>query len=247
MVSSYNIVVLGPEKVGKSALVHQFLKKDFVSTYEPTVEESYKYVAKMSDGVFKSVDILDTAGCDDFPVMRKLRIKRGDAFVIVYSVDDMNSFINIKSYYEQISQEKGTTVVPIILVGNKMDTTSRQVSTEMATRLAKEDLKCFHLETSAKCNLNVENMFSILFLKTIAASVEMSQTKQFGKRQRKRSINFFIRRNSKKVQLRKNEDISKSTLSKDKVQTRRHSIHTFVDIADAKTIDTIPRRVSFNV
>lgn len=47
--------------VGKSALTVQFVRNVFVSTYDPTIEDTYRKVINI-DGQQCLVEILDTAG-----------------------------------------------------------------------------------------------------------------------------------------------------------------------------------------
>ena len=66
------------------------------------------------------LEILDTAGTEQFASMRDLYIKNGQGFILVYSLVNAQSFHDIKPMREQICRLKGTDRVPIILVGNKV-------------------------------------------------------------------------------------------------------------------------------
>jgi GTPase SAR1 family protein len=50
------------------------------------------------------VDFLDTAGDLSFPAMRRLSITNAQAFVLVYSINDPNSFEIVKSVFEEIRE-----------------------------------------------------------------------------------------------------------------------------------------------
>lgn len=47
--------------MGKSALTLQFVKRQFLSTYDPTIEETYRKTMEV-DGLDTVVEIMDTAG-----------------------------------------------------------------------------------------------------------------------------------------------------------------------------------------
>lgn len=46
--------------------------------------------------------VLDTAGQEEFSAMREQYMRKGDGFLLVYSVTDENSFGNIRNFYTQI-------------------------------------------------------------------------------------------------------------------------------------------------
>jgi len=66
----------------------------------------YVFRAFHIDGRFKSVEILDTAGAHEFPAMKDLNIKRGQAFFVVYSIDNRQSFDDAVSLLDVIQRVK---------------------------------------------------------------------------------------------------------------------------------------------
>ena len=114
----HKIVMMGAAKVGKSAIITQFLYNTFSPKYKRTVEEMHHGDFNVS-GTALTLDILDTSGSYDFPAMRELSIRSADAFVLVYDVNDVSTFEEVESLRTQILSVKGA--VPIVVVGNKVD------------------------------------------------------------------------------------------------------------------------------
>lgn len=154
------LVVLGAGGVGKTSLVVQYLEGFFMSTYKPTVEDYYRHTVQMPDGIFHTVEILDTAGSHHFPAMRELSIRSGRGFVLVFSVDSLQSFHEAVQLWQLIYKLRGSRV-PIVLVGNKSDLKERREVTEEIAREIASDLMqhCRYIETSAKFNVNVGQLF----------------------------------------------------------------------------------------
>jgi Ras-related protein Rap-1A len=160
-ISEYKLCVFGSGGVGKSCLTMQFVQGIFMPKYDPTIEDVYKKTVEI-DGRQYSLEILDTAGTEEFSAMRDLYVKNGHGFVLVYSITSQATFNDLDEFYDRIIRIKDTEIhgqPPLVLVGNKTDlederVVGRQVGQELARRW-----KCTFLETSAKSQLNVNEIF----------------------------------------------------------------------------------------
>ncbi|KJH47217.1 Ras family protein [Dictyocaulus viviparus] len=154
----YKIVVLGSGGVGKSALTVQFVQGIFVEKYDPTIEDSYRKQVEV-DGQQCMLEILDTAGTEQFTAMRDLYMKNGQGFVLVYSITAQSTFNDLIDLREQILRVKDTDEVPMILVGNKCDLEDeRVVGKDQGQNLARQ-FNSTYLEASAKSKTNVNEIF----------------------------------------------------------------------------------------
>ncbi|KAL3229049.1 Ras-like protein 1 [Nakaseomyces bracarensis] len=160
-IREYKLVVVGGGGVGKSALTIQLVHSHFVDEYDPTIEDSYRKQVVIDDRV-TILDILDTAGQEEYSAMREQYMRTGEGFLLVYSVTSRNSFEELITYYQQIQRVKDVEYIPVVVVGNKSDLeTERQVSFDEGVSLAKQ-LNAPFLETSAKQAINVEDAFYTL-------------------------------------------------------------------------------------
>ena len=73
------------------------------------------------------LEILDTAGTEQFAAMRDLYMKNGQGFLLVYSITSQATFADLQEIREQILRVKDTDDVPMVLVGNKCDLESERV------------------------------------------------------------------------------------------------------------------------
>ncbi|KAI8084046.1 ras related protein 1b [Gilbertella persicaria] len=155
----YKLVVLGSGGVGKSALTVQFVQSIFVEKYDPTIEDSYRKQVEV-DGQQCMLEILDTAGTEQFTAMRDLYMKNGQGFILVFSIISQVTLTDLNEIREQIIRVKGSDNVPMVLVGNKCDLESeRAVSREKGMSLSQQwGGKPFY-ETSARFKINVDEVF----------------------------------------------------------------------------------------
>ncbi|KAI9205377.1 small GTPase superfamily [Polychytrium aggregatum] len=155
----YKLVVLGSGGVGKSALTVQFVQSIFVEKYDPTIEDSYRKQVEV-DGQQCMLEILDTAGTEQFTAMRDLYMKNGQGFILVYSITSQATFNDLVELREQILRVKDTDKVPMALVGNKCDLEDdRVVSKQQGATLAAQWGGCTFMETSARKKINVDEAF----------------------------------------------------------------------------------------
>eukprot|EP01121_Diplochlamys_sp_Union-15-3_P011870 TRINITY_DN3480_c0_g1_i2.p1 TRINITY_DN3480_c0_g1~~TRINITY_DN3480_c0_g1_i2.p1 ORF type:complete len:207 (-),score=41.17 TRINITY_DN3480_c0_g1_i2:47-628(-) len=153
----YKLVIVGDGGVGKSALTIQLTQNHFVHEYDPTIENSYRKQVEI-DNESCMLDILDTAGQEEYSAMRDQYIRTGQGFLIVYSVAAKSSFEAVTNFREQILRVKDEDDYPMIILGNKCDLESREVTVQEGQDLAKS-VHCPFLETSAKARINVEEAF----------------------------------------------------------------------------------------
>jgi len=157
----YKLVVVGGGGVGKSALTIQFIQSHFVDEYDPTIEDSYRKQCVIDDEV-ALLDVLDTAGQEEYGAMREQYMRTGEGFLLVYSITSRNSFEEISTFHQQILRVKDKDSFPVILIANKCDLEfERQVGMNEGRDLAKH-LGCRFIETSAKQRINVDEAFSNL-------------------------------------------------------------------------------------
>ncbi|KAL3832401.1 hypothetical protein ACJMK2_024048 [Sinanodonta woodiana] len=160
--TTYKLVVVGDGGVGKSALTIQFFQRLFVEDYDPTIEDSYIQHADI-DGEWCILDVLDTAGQEEFSAMREQYMRKGDGFLMVYSVVDRASFNSIPGFYTQILRVKDRDNYPMLMVANKIDLVQqRKVTSEQGKELARS-LRVPYIEASAKDPpVNVDYAFQAL-------------------------------------------------------------------------------------
>ncbi|KAL3196654.1 hypothetical protein MRX96_045154 [Rhipicephalus microplus] len=159
--NKYRLVVLGGPRVGKSAIVHRFLHDRFLHDYSATVEEFHRGEYDVGGGATVALDILDTGGSFEFPAMRRLAIDSGDAFLLVYAIDDRDSFELVRKLRDDVLAARKAP--PIVVVGNKIDLEShRQVQSQMVEPIVCIDWEHGWVECSAKDNTNIARVFQEL-------------------------------------------------------------------------------------
>ena len=155
---NFKIIVIGNIGVGKSCLSLKATKGIFLEEYISTIGfEFYCFNVKVDDKIIK-LQIWDTCGQEAYRSLIKNFYRNASLAIIVYSVEDSQSFFDIDIWLKQV-KTYGTSSCKIFLIGNKIDTNYRKVSTEQGIK-CKNDFffDCF-METSAKDGINTKELF----------------------------------------------------------------------------------------
>ncbi|KAJ2956418.1 hypothetical protein NQZ79_g7729 [Umbelopsis isabellina] len=120
------------------------------------------------DGETALLDVLDTAGQEEYSAMREQYMRNGEGFLLVYSITSRLSFEEINTFYQQIRRVKDRDFFPMVLIANKCDLEhDRQVSSQGACTVTFDEGRdlarnfgCAFIETSAKQRINVDEAFA---------------------------------------------------------------------------------------
>jgi len=159
----YKVVMMGGGGVGKSAITIRFIQNHFLLAYDPTIEDSYRKQVRIDEET-AILEVLDTAGQEEYSAMREQWIRYGEGFFLVYSLENRGSFDKeLQPLVQQLQRVRDVDEVkeiPIILFANKVDLANRrQVSTDEGRDLAKKLGIARFFEGSAKELINIEESF----------------------------------------------------------------------------------------
>jgi len=158
----HKIVVMGAGAVGKSAITIRMVANEFQQDYDATIEDSYTCAIDV-DGENAALDILDTAGQEQFKALRAHWIREAEAFILVYAVNSQTSFRVADELYRSIRRHKENMRIDMVLIGNKIDLPESQheVTYKMGKQLA-EKWRVPYFQTSAKTGHNVHESFEAI-------------------------------------------------------------------------------------
>ncbi|XP_029549236.1 GTP-binding protein Rheb isoform X1 [Salmo trutta] len=155
---SRKIAVLGYRSVGKSSLTIQFVEGQFVDSYDPTIENTFTKMITVN-GQEYHLQLVDTAGQDEYSIFPQTYSIDINGYMLVYSVTSNKSFEVIKVIHEKLLDMVGKVQVPIMLVGNKKDLhMERVISCEEGKALA-DSWNAAFMESSAKENQTAVEVF----------------------------------------------------------------------------------------
>jgi len=165
----HKVIMVGSGGVGKSALTLQYMYGDFVEEYDPTKADSYRKKVSL-DGQECQIDILDTAGQEEYAAIRDNYYRSGEGFLCVFSICEYESFVHTQDFRDQISRvldddSVSNNNIPFILVGNKADLAKIRKVSEVEARNKAREWNCDYYETSAKTRMNVDEVYTELMRK----------------------------------------------------------------------------------
>ena len=156
------IIVVGNGQVGKTTLTVKFVKDIFTTEYKKTLGVDFLTIKKYLKKIDKEIEfyIWDTAGQDYYNAITRRYYRGADAALIAFSVNDKESFNNVKSWYDKVVQECGN--IAMALAMTKIDLKDNiQVTDEEAKNLAKS-LNINLFKVSSKNGININECFEYL-------------------------------------------------------------------------------------
>lgn len=157
----FKLVLLGESAVGKSSLVHRFVKDQFFEYNESTIGAAFlTQTVPLGDAIIK-FEIWDTAGQERYKSLAPMYYRGAHAALVVYDITVYDSFTKAKQWVKELSRQGSANIV-VGIAGNKSDMKDqRKVETSEAQAYC-EDNGILFMETSAKTAENVKAIFEAI-------------------------------------------------------------------------------------
>ena len=158
------ILIVGDSTVGKTNFIKKYVEDKFNENYFASTGIDLISTSIKIEGKSFKIQIWDTAGQEKYRAMTKNLFLKTQGIVILFDISNETSFINLKSWMNEIKDECSSDI-PIILVGNKSDLEdNRVIDKERAMEYAKnENLE--YIETSSKTGENINKALSLIIEK----------------------------------------------------------------------------------
>ena len=159
---TFKLLILGNKNVGKTSFIMRYCDNKYEEKLISTaaIDLRNKEIERNNKKI--ALKIFDTAGQERFRSISKNYFKSSDGILLLYSIDDLESFNSIKGWIDSIKEVVDLADIGMVVVGNKLDLSEdRKVSDLMREDLEK-NLNIKILEASAKSNINIENCFNTL-------------------------------------------------------------------------------------
>lgn len=151
------VVVCGMASVGKTAILEQLLYGTHIVGAETSDTQEDIYVASVETdrGVREQLRLYDTRGLRDGLDLPRHLFSVADGFVLVYSVDSLDSFKKVELLKKEIDKSRDKKEVMVIVLGNKSDLREhRQVDQDAAQQWARgEKVKLWEVSVAERSSL----------------------------------------------------------------------------------------------
>ena len=154
-VTRHKIIFVGDAGVGKTTIIGRIMDNPFSDVYEPSIGVDFMSKNIKFRGQNVKLQMWDTAGQEKYKGLIPSYVRNSSIVFLVYDITSKVSFDNIPKWINFIRTIENSTLV---LCGNKLDSSNREVNKQDAESLAQKE-KISFFEVSAKTEENIKNMF----------------------------------------------------------------------------------------
>lgn len=181
------IALLGYPGVGKSSLAHHFVYQRVNQDYDPNIKTNLEYQFEVN-GYEYDLQIVDNAGLDEY-TLNHIDLENSDAYILVYSIDDLQSFKIISKIRDKLYSTSAINKIPIVLVANKIDRIQDRIISFDEGQYLADQWNIPFIEISALDIKSVEEVFKRTVKTMDNLDENVIQRKKSIEKQRKTSIN----------------------------------------------------------
>ena len=159
----YKILLIGDASSGKSSFLIQYTENILDDGFVPTIGFDFKLkTLQMEDGKKVKLQIWDTARHERFKNIRDSYYRGANGIILIYSVNDRESFDNLTSWIIEINEQyTKNKKPPIFLVGNQIEEEKKLVTKEEGEAFA-DKFGLMFSECNSKTGKNINSIFNKL-------------------------------------------------------------------------------------
>ena len=167
-----SFILIGDSTVGKTCFFNRYFKNKFSMPFLATIgiEKDSKLI-EIREEIYK-ITLWDTAGQERFKCLPRRYYQNADGIFLLYDVTKEETFNNVTNWIKDIKDNSNRTVgenskqsITIFLLGNKVDSPQRVITSEQGEKLA-GSLGMKYYEISCKLNLNIAEVMSRMIMDT---------------------------------------------------------------------------------
>ncbi len=177
----FKFIIIGEHEVGKTSIVRRYIDKKFSEDYRTTIGLNIMTHSFEFFGNEISISLWDIGAQQYFKRFRKTYYLGTQAVFIVFDLSNQETFDNVKTWFDELSEFLGENELPIVIVGNKSDLTEqRKIDYQTGVNLvnvlsSNVNSNISYIETSALTGENVEDAFTLISYHYIMKSKEIEE------------------------------------------------------------------------
>mgnify|MGYP001238005004 CR=1 FL=1 len=150
-------LLIGSSNVGKTSIMKQFADHDFKLDTVNTVGVDLKIKTINYQNKEFRIQLWDTAGHERFKTITSSYYRGSDCVLIVFALNHIDSFKDLYFWFNEI--DKYSTNILLYLIGNKSDLNEKKITTKEIKEIINKYKITDYIETSAKENKNIDELF----------------------------------------------------------------------------------------
>ena len=160
--TEFKVVMVGDQGVGKTSITTKFVRPSlpFQDRLPMTIAYGEYNERLQLKGKSILLQIVDTSGQYNTTSSLPQLYRGAHGAAVIFDVGSWDSLVSVRQWVSMVREKCGYEI-PIILVGNKTDSESREVNFETAENV-RDEFNLFYIEVSAKTGVNIEETFSVL-------------------------------------------------------------------------------------
>lgn len=162
LIKTYQILFIGDTSVGKTNLISRFVHNKFSNELVSTICVEQTWTKVEYKDSFVQFEFNDTASQEYLRSNIDSYYEEAECYVIVFDMTKRATFNSLNNYFDSIYIKFNKPKAKIILVGNKMDLSNKEIKKEEALDYAKQKKVPIYF-TSAKANTCIKELFSSIY------------------------------------------------------------------------------------